>query len=234
MTHYKAVLFDAGETLWYSQTSPKGVWRGILQDLGFDVPTAQIEVAWEREWKLLQPQYLAFESSGHPNESSAIESMWAASEKRVIEDLSLTVDLNRSRRVADERFAANEDLYPETVGVLKKLRKMGMQMAIVSNGVNQERTARRLGIDGYFNRIVGSVHVGFAKPSPEIFHLALSAFGIGPEAAIMVGDNWEADVLGAGRMGMGSVHIVRGNEDAVGPDTIKDLWGVIDILTQGM
>ena len=218
MTHYKAVLFDAGETLWYSQTSPKGVWRGILEDLGFDVPTVQVEVAWEREWKLLKPQYLAFESSGHPNEPSAIESMWTASEKRVIEDLGLTVDLNRLRRIADERFTANDDLYPETVRVLKKLSTMGMQMAIVSNGVNQERTAVRLGIDGYFDRIVGSVHVGFAKPSPEIFNLVLSAFSIGPKEAIMVGDNWEAAVLGASGVGMRSVHIVRGTEDAVGPD----------------
>ena len=234
MTHYKAVLFDAGGTLWYEPKSPEGVWHEILADLGFDVPGELIEAAFERELKLLRPQVLAFNSSGRPNEPSDIESMWAASEKRVVEDLGLIVDLNRLRRVSNERFTANDDLYPETVGVVKKLRTMGMQMAIVSDGVNQERTAGRLGIDGYFHRIVGSVHVGFTKPSPEIFHLALSALRIEPEKAIMVGDNWEADILGGRGIGMRSVHIIRGNEDPVGPDTIKELWNVIDILTQKM
>ena len=231
MPSFKAVLFDASETIWYPRASPKGVWKGILEDLEFDVPTSQIDGAWEREWQLLEPQYLAFESLGHPNEPSAIESMWAASEARFVDGLGLTVDLNRLRRVADERFASNEDLYPETVEVLEKLSTMGKRMAIVSNGVNQERTAVRLGIDGYFAHVVGSVHVGFAKPHRGIFDLALSALDVSAEDAIMVGDNWEADVLGARGVGMRCLHVVRDDEDASGPNTISDLYGVIDLLT---
>ncbi|MCH8207214.1 MAG: HAD family hydrolase [Chloroflexi bacterium] len=232
MAHYKAVLFDADGTLWYSQTSPKGVWREILENLGFDMRTEQVEVAWEREWKLLEPQYLAFESTGHPNEPSAIESMWAASEERVVDGLGLTVDLKRLRRVADERFTVNVDLCPETVEVLAKLRTMGMQMAIVSNGVNQERAAGRLGIDGCFDRIVGSVHVGFAKPSPEIFHIALRALEVSPEEAIMFGDTWDDDVEGAKNAGIRGVHLNRSAGPSPGAESIKDLRGVLRLLAQ--
>ena len=237
MVRYKAVLFDADGTLWsslwHSKTSPSRVWRGILAELGFDVPADKVEVAWERERKLFEPQLLAFESSGQPNEPSAIKGMFAASEKRIVDDLGLTVDLNRLRRLADDMFTGSVDLYPETVEVLAKLRTMGMQMAIVSNGVNQERAARRLGIDRYFDRIIGSAHVGFAKPRPEVFHLALSALGIGPQDAIMVGDSWAADVLGARGVGVRCLHVVRGDEEAVEPDTIQDLRGVVELLTEG-
>ncbi len=230
MVRYRAILFDADRTLWYSPTSPDGVWRRILTDLGLDVPSEQVEAAWEKEWRLLAREFAVFESSRHPNEQLAVESMWPASEKRIIEGLGLTVDLDRLRRVADDRFAANADLYPETLDVLTRLSTMGMRFAIVSNGVNQEQTAGRLGIDGYFHAIVGSVHVGFAKPSPEIFHLALSALGIGSEQAIMVGDNWEADVLGAKGAGIRGVHLAR-DGDSPGSDSMKDLRGLIDILT---
>ena len=48
---------------------------------------------------------------------------------------------------------------------------------------------------------------------------------------LVVGDDWEADVVGARGVGMRGVHIIRGDEDSPGPDAIKDLSGVIDILT---
>ena len=226
------MLFDASETLWYSPVSPKGVWVGILKDLGINVPVDQVELAWEREWeRFLEPQFVAFESSGHTNEPSVVESIWAASETRVIDGLGLTVDTDRLRRAAEQRFAVNFELYSETMEVLEEIRAAGTRMAIVSNGVNQERTAKQLDVDEYFDHIIGSVHVGFAKPDAEIFRLALSALGVGPEEAIMVGDNWEADVLGGRAVGMRCLHVVRDDEDASGPNTISDLYGVIDLLT---
>ena len=157
--------------------------------------------------------------------------MWAASETRVIDRLGLAADPNRLRRAAAQRFTVNFELYSETMEVLEEIRATGTKMAIVSNGVNQERTARQLDVDEYFFDIIGSVHVGFAKPDPEIFRLALSALGVGPEEAIMVGDNWEADVLGGRAVGMRCLHVVRDDEDASAPDTINDLYGVIDLLT---
>jgi len=102
---------------------------------------------------------------------------------RIVADLGLSVDPGRRRSVSADRFGANSELYPETNEVVTTLRAMGMSVAIVSNGVNQEQTARLLGIDEHLDPIIGSVHVGFAKPSPEIFHLALSALGIRPEEA---------------------------------------------------
>ena len=232
MSLYKAVLFDADATLWFTPESPTRVWRQILVDLGFDVPPQHVDLAWEREWKILSPQFAAFESSGHPIKPSAIESMWAASERRLMDDLGLHTDLEKLRRVADGRFAANTELFPETVEVLTELRTMGMKMAMVSNGVNQAQRAERLCIDEYFDSILGSLHVGFAKPDSEIFRLALSALGIRPEEAIMVGDNWEADVVGARGVGIRGIHLTRDIVDSPDSDAITDLRGLVDILNQ--
>ncbi len=158
--------------------------------------------------------------------------MWRASEGRIAEDLGLEIDRDRLREVADYHFTGrNSALYPETMSVLKELRRRGIHVAMVSNGASQQRTAQVLEIDAYFDHIFGSVHVGFAKPDPRIFHLALSALDIGPEEAIMVGDDWEDDVLGARAVGIRGLHLVRGSEDSPGPDVIDDLSGVLDFLS---
>ena len=230
MADYKAALLDAVDTLWYTPVSPNEVWRGILTDLGFDLPTEEIDRAWKEEWKILEPEGLSFESSGRPNSPSDIDSMFKSSEGRMTERLGLKVDADRFRRVAPQYFMKTAVLYPETADVLKELGRMSIKVAMVSNGVYQHRTAQWLGIDTCFDSIFGSLHVGFAKPAPEIFQMALSSLSIGPSEAVMVGDNWEADVLGARNVGIRGVHLIRLDEAPSGLDTITDLKGVIDTL----
>ena len=224
------MLFDAGSTLWYSEP-PASVWRGILVGLGLDVSPERVDKAWEKALEQLMPRFLALESSGHPNDLATIEKLFAESETVVVEDLGVSVDGSALRTLAEDLFTSGSTLCTETLEVLAKLRAMGLLVAIVSNGASQEAVSTKLGIDKYCDPIIGSVHVGFAKPAPEIFHLALNALEVGPDEAIMVGDNWEVDVVGARGVGMRGIHIVRGDEESPGPDLIKDLWGVVDILT---
>ena len=65
------------------------------------------------------------------------------------------------------------------------------------------------------------------KPSARIFRKALSGLGVGPDAAVHVGDSLKRDVAGARAAGLASVWI--GNaEDAHGHATAPDV--VIDSL----
>lgn len=48
------------------------------------------------------------------------------------------------------------------------------------------------------------------KPSPDFFRLALETAGIAPERAVMVGDDLEADVAGAQRVGIRGVLVRTG------------------------
>jgi len=51
------------------------------------------------------------------------------------------------------------------------------------------------------------------KPSPRMFRLALKAVGGEARDAVMVGDQWETDLLGAQRAGLGTVLVLTGVED---------------------
>ncbi|MCL2515513.1 MAG: HAD family hydrolase [Microbacteriaceae bacterium] len=105
---------------------------------------------------------------------------------------------------------AEWELFPETVDALEALREEGWRLAIVSNAVPElRRTVEGLGIAGHFDAIVSSAEVGFEKGHPEIFRTALRQLGMpdpGPDDAVwMVGDNVEADIAAAGRLGLGTV-----------------------------
>jgi ribonucleotide monophosphatase NagD (HAD superfamily) len=50
------------------------------------------------------------------------------------------------------------------------------------------------------------------KPSPRMFRLALQRAGVKPAHGVMVGDQIETDVLGAGRVGVHTVLVLSGVE----------------------
>ena len=97
--------------------------------------------------------------------------------------------------------------YPEVPAALEALD--GVPRAIVSNADEaflQEILARN-GLA--FDAVVTSEGVRAYKPNPRIFERALEALRVPPREAVHVGDSLEADVLGAGRLGMGTVWVNR-------------------------
>ena len=46
----------------------------------------------------------------------------------------------------------------------------------------------------------------------------------------MIGDTWDADVVGAEAAGITALHLVRGGGSTGGPRTITDLWGLVEFL----
>lgn len=61
----------------------------------------------------------------------------------------------------------------------------------------QMRKLYALGLADKIDFLVTSEEAGRDKPDPAIFHLALRKAGCSPEQALMVGDNFSHDILGA-------------------------------------
>jgi hypothetical protein len=54
--------------------------------------------------------------------------------------------------------------------------------------------------------VVDSAVVGWAKPDPEVFRIALEQAGVGPEVAVHIGDMISWDVEGAAAAGVAAIH----------------------------
>lgn len=93
-----------------------------------------------------------------------------------------------------------------TIEILNYL-KPKYTMHIITNGFEevQDKKMRKSGLNPYFENIITSEQVGVKKPDAAIFNYALLTCKAQAEESIMIGDNYEADVLGALNVGMDAV-----------------------------
>ncbi|MEO2051546.1 MAG: YjjG family noncanonical pyrimidine nucleotidase [Allomuricauda sp.] len=141
-----------------------------------------------------------------------------------------TIDLLAHEYI--EHLSSFNHLLPNTIEVLEYLRPK-YRLHIITNGFQevQSKKLRGSAIDHYFDKIIDSETAGVKKPHPYIFELALEQAKVEPHKSLMVGDNLEADVLGAKAMGMQVIHY-NSNLEAVHPEciTIHDLIEIKTIL----
>lgn len=90
------------------------------------------------------------------------------------------------------------------------------RLGIISNSNREalQDVLARTGLDRFFGNEARftSAQTGWRKPDRRLFRTALTAFGIKPEQAVMVGDSWHRDVQGAVRCGMNAIHLHKRNK----------------------
>jgi HAD superfamily hydrolase (TIGR01549 family) len=91
--------------------------------------------------------------------------------------------------------------------LLESLRTRGVKLGIVANhwpepGWAVRAEIERLGVAGLVDAIVLAGEVGARKPDRAIFEAALRELDVEPFDTMFVGDRLDADVRGAGELGM--------------------------------
>ncbi|MEH2153514.1 HAD family hydrolase [Nostoc sp.] len=89
------------------------------------------------------------------------------------------------------------------------------RLAVITNGFVSAQLPRMqaAGIEHFFEEVVVSEAIGFAKPSPEIFHHALSRLNLAPAEVIYVGDSLKHDYAGAAQVKMDFCYYNRKNQN---------------------
>jgi putative hydrolase of the HAD superfamily len=90
------------------------------------------------------------------------------------------------------------------VALLDYCAEKDYQLHIVTNGFDsiQASKMQSSGIHHYFRHVITNEKAGAKKPDAQIFAYALEAANAQPHESLMIGDNWEADIMGALRFGM--------------------------------
>ncbi|WP_106795044.1 YjjG family noncanonical pyrimidine nucleotidase [Aquimarina sp. Aq78] len=78
---------------------------------------------------------------------------------------------------------------------------------IITNGFRevQNRKLSNSGILHYFKTITNSEEAGVKKPNPFIFEQAIQKSGAKLDSSMMIGDNYEADIMGAEAAGLRTI-----------------------------
>ena len=80
-------------------------------------------------------------------------------------------------------------------------------MSIITNGFRESQhiKMKSSGLSKYFDHVFISEEIGFNKPDARIFEHALGKTGTTITEAIMIGDTYETDILGASAAGIDQV-----------------------------
>ena len=125
---------------------------------------------------------------------------------------------------------ARHHLYPDAIPTLAELQRRGYKNILVSNNFPELwKVAQGLGLAPYFSGHVISGAVGWDKPSPEIFRLALAEAG-NPKEGIMIGDNPVDDVQGAKGVGLKAILVHPRRLSQQADATLENLSQLLDIL----
>ena len=86
-----------------------------------------------------------------------------------------------------------------------------LRIGVVSNNTVAEQTEKlaTFGFTPFVHCLVTSEEVGVAKPDPRIFRVALERLECDPYEAVMIGDAWVQDIVGATGVGIRSLWFNR-------------------------
>lgn len=111
----------------------------------------------------------------------------------------------------------------DAIDTVQWLRTSGCRLALLTNGTGpaQRRKIDRFELAPLFDEILIEGEVGFGKPDPRIYTLALERLGVAASDAWMVGDNLVWDVAQPQRMGVFGIWIDRSGKGLRETDTVR-------------
>ncbi len=211
MGRVKLALFDLDDTLFDHRRCYRGgiaALRRRWPELRRQAWAAAVD-EYDRSLALLHPLVLQGTLSSSDSRRARLRGLFQAGGLEPDEET-----LREADSVYAGRYRALRGCVPGSVPLLRSLRRQGVRIGVVTNHqvAPQRKKLHELGLEGLVDQVTISEEVGAVKPDPRIFEAALQAASIDASAAVMVGDSWENDILGAQRVGIRPVWFRRGSE----------------------
>lgn len=205
-TNIRAVLFDLDDTLFDHQFCSRAGLAAL--QAGFPSLASEPFDAFELRYRVLLEEV-------HLKVLSGELSPAAARSERFQRFLSVAApaslaDAARAAELYATAFRASRRPITGVLDLLGHL-KAHVRIGVVTNNVRREQVEKlqHCGLDRLIDVLVTSEDVGVAKPHPAIFRAALEQLACTPDQVVMVGDNWENDVVGATRVGIRTIWLNR-------------------------
>lgn len=115
-----------------------------------------------------------------------------------------------------EKLPTRTLLFPGAIEVLHYLQDKDYKLHLITNGFEtvQHNKLKYSGLSDFFRFVITSEGSNSLKPHKEIFDYALKKTGASITESIMLGDDIQADIVGARNFGMDQVYVNHKNEEA--------------------
>lgn len=211
----KAVFFDMGGTLVFDKGFREKLYKNVsevlAEELGLKIGREQFINAWlnppwdneDKEYWDLFRAMIFLRRIGVTPKPDLTEKVYSA--------------VLQSYR---EGFYLDEEAYH----VFSSLKEMGVTLGVLSNVGSYEILSERLqylGLRRYTDIVIASQAVVWKKPDRKIFEIACYLAGVEPSEAVHVGDDPVMDIMGAKKVGMKAIQVLKGG---VEKSPIADAW----------
>jgi putative hydrolase of the HAD superfamily len=214
---FQGLFLDAAGTLFHLTEPVGATYARIAGEHALRCDPDVLDAAFRQAWK----HHLA---ALHPNESATTDddrSWWRTVVKSTFETVQRA---SIEDSLLDPLFAELYDhfaqptawrLFPDVPQALQRLADIAPLHILSNFDLRLHPILQGLGIAEHFQTITLSSQVGTSKPHPRIFTHALSQAGIPAHAALHIGDEREADLMGASQAGLYACLLDRPTFDLV-------------------
>ena len=203
------VFFDLDHTLWDFEKNSELTFQSIFEKHDLQVDLENFLKVYTpinfKFWKLYREEKVTKENLRYERLKQSFDAIGKKVDDDTIHGLSEDYIKNLS---------SFGHLISGTFEILEYL-KGSYRLHIITNGFAETQRKKMINskISGYFEIVVNSEMAGVKKPNPKIFQMALEKANTLPDTSLMIGDNLEADILGAKAVGFHTLHFNSNGEN---------------------
>ncbi|GMN10949.1 YjjG family noncanonical pyrimidine nucleotidase [Croceitalea sp. MTPC9] len=204
------IFFDLDHTLWDFEKNSALTFKKILKKNQVNVPIEDFLKSYVpinlEYWKLYREEKVTKAELRYQRLKETFDTI----KFEVSDDL---IDTLSDEYI--QYLSTFNHVFPHTFEILEYL-KPKYRLHIITNGFQeiQDKKLKNANLYNYFGQIINSEMAGVKKPNPKIFKMALNLTKTKAESSVMIGDNIEADILGAQALGFHTLHFNAHNEPA--------------------
>ena len=209
MKNIKHIFFDLDHTLWNFEKNSALTFKFLLDKYNITIDLQKFLKVYMpinfSLWNLYRDDKITKDYLRHNRLKSTFEKLNIKIDSGLIDEISN----DYVKHLPDNNF-----LLPNAIPVLDYLFQK-YTLHIITNGFTEVQNTKILNsnLNKYFSCIIDSETVGVKKPHSKIFNYA---YNISKAAykneCLMIGDNYQADVMGALNNGFKAIHLNSNNE----------------------
>lgn len=203
---YQHLFFDLDHTLWDFDKNAELALAQIFKELNvaafgisnFEVFRAAYSIENKRMWERFRNGYITQKDLRIKRFTNTLAQL-------------KIYNFGLAQKMSDaylELLPLQVELLPYAKEILDYCKEKKYHLHIITNGFEevQYKKLNNSGLSDYFEEIITSELSLSQKPQKEIFDFALKASGANISDSIMIGDNWDADIIGAMNAGWEQVY----------------------------
>ncbi len=210
---YQHLFFDLDHTLWDFETNSKETIRELfLTHRLHETVTADLDFFFEKYSFHNKRLWHRYNHGFIRQEELKWKRMWHTLLEFKPADETLAKKLSAEYL---EILPSKKILFPHTHEILKYLTHKNYKLYLITNGFEQIqwRKLNNAQIGHYFSAVITSETACCLKPHKEIFDFAIGKANCCYHESIMLGDNLDADILGAMNAGMDTIFVNHINQE---------------------